>query len=675
MPICHKRVKCRSSPWMCSEIIDLINERDKLKDKLCKLKFKLLEEKDESIRNYEEEMYNRICRSYKKLRNLVTFKIRKRKRNFYTEKLSAASSSGDVWNVLKSILPKSSSSQSKSSECSQDTLKAEKFNIYFANVGADLAANIPYVPLSSLHENTNIEPFSLRQVSEEEVLKILRSMKNKKSVGIDGISMYILKLSASAIISSLTHIINTSLSVGVMPLHWKQAKVIPLYKSGDKSLPSNYRPIAILSSASKIIEKLVQIQIVNHLKTNDLLSSVQSGFREKHSTITSLLRVTDEWLHALDNGLYTGVVFIDMRKAFDTVDPNTLFAKLKSVGVSDDSLVWFKSYLCNRKICTCMNLAMSDPLDIMYGVAQGSILGPLLFTVYINDIIQSIHGCSIHLYADDTVLYFSDKDVSRIEQTLNIQLKCIYKWMCSNKLSLNFDKTESLLIGSRKMLTKHNALKLQIQGKCIQPQKSVKYLGVVIDQQLKWDAHLDYICTKVSKLVKFLGRLRHYLNETSLTLIYRSIILPLFDYADVVYDSCNNRYSNQLQKLQNRAGRIILRISPYKHVSNYHIHQMLNWDYLACRRLKHTNLLVYKVLHDLSVPYLKESFHFISNRYCLRSAGNLYLTKPRTESCRRTFCYRGASCYNVLPIVAKSSLTYNEFVRELNKYTSKCTPP
>ena len=202
--------------------------------------------------------------------------------------------------------------------------------------------------------------------------------------------------------------------------------------------------------------------------------------------------------------------------------------------MSDDSLVWFKSYLNDRTICTCMNLAVSDFSDIHYGVPQGSILGPLLFTVYINDVINNIDQCTIHVYADDTVLYFSHKNVTIIENTLNTQLKHIYKWMCSNNLSLNFDKTESLLIGSRNMLNKRNALKLIIQGKCIQPQESVKYLGVIIDQQLKWDKHIEHTSAKVSKLIIFLGRLRHYLNEPSLKLIYQSIILPMFDYADVV---------------------------------------------------------------------------------------------------------------------------------------------
>ena len=261
--------------------------------------------------------------------------------------------------------------------------------------------------------------------------------------------------------------------------------------------------------------------------------------------------------------------------------------------------------------------------------------------------------------------------MAHIGSTLNTQLKHIYNWMCSNKLSLNFDKTESLLIGSRTMLNKCTPLNLRIQGRCIQPQENVKYLGVVIDQQLKWDKHIDYSSAKVSKLINFLGRLRHYFTESSLKLIYQSIILPIFDYADVVYDSSTKGCNTQLQKLQNRAGRIILGISPFKHISNRNIHQILNWESLACRRQKHINSMVFKIIHDLSAPYLKDSFDIINHNYSLRSIGNLSLPKPRTESCRRMFSYRGASQFNVLPSTLKSSPNYNIFITALNDQVLK----
>ena len=314
---------------------------------------------------------------------------------------------------------------------------------------------------------------------------------------------------------------------------------------------------------------------------------------------------------------------------------------------------------------------MSDLLGVHYGVPQGSILGPLLFIIYIDDIVKQIDHCTVHLYADDTILYFSDKDINRIECLLNADLKRVHKWMCLNKLSLNVSKTESILIGNRTMLSKHNSLNVQISGKDIQSKKTVKYLGVLIDQELKWNAHIDNMCTRISKLVNFLGRLRVFLNENSLKLIYRSIILPLFDYADILYDSSSLKYTEQLQKLQNRAGRIILRINPYKHLSNHVTHQILNWESLKSRRLKHTLSMVFRSLNGISAPYMQRLFNFVSRQYSLRSDGNLSLPKPRTEYCRRMFSYRGASHFNDLPRVVRCSITHKAFKKAVDQHVLK----
>ena len=240
--------------------------------------------------------------------------------------------------------------------------------------------------------------------------------------------------------------------------------------------------------------------------------------------------------------------------------------------------------------------------------------------------------------------------------------------MCSSKLSLNIDKTESMLIGSRHMLSVNKSLNVRIAGKCIQSKEFVKYLGVFIDPELKWNSHIDKLCAKTSKLVNFLGRLRSFLNEDSLKLIYRSVILPLFDYADVIFDSSNLKYTQQLQKIQNRACRIILKISPYKYMSNHTVHQLLNWESLKSRRIKHTLSMVYKSLNGISAPYLHDIFQISSHKYSLRSDKNLSLPKPRTEYCRRMFSYRGTSYFNEMPRDAKCSVSYSSFNNVVNNH-------
>ena len=583
-----------------------------------------------------------------------------------------------MWNILKSVMPKGRSNTSHPVNNVKDKSKAEEFNRYFANIGSDLAANIPSccpsVPSHGDSSNCTKQitsKFLFQPVTEDEVGNILSGMNNKKSVGVDGISMHMLKISAPIIVPCLTYIFNKSLSEGEYPLRWKQAKIIPLHKSGDKSSPCNYRPIAILPSVSKLLEKIACKQFSNYLKSKNILSKRQSGFREKHSTVTALARVSDDWLCATDNVQYTGAVLIDMKKAFDTVDISILLKKLMKVGVTGNSLAWFESYLSNREISTYFCSEMSDFSNVSYGVPQGSILGPLLFTLYIDDMVQQVEHCDIHLYADDTILYYSDNDVNCIDDFLNADLKRIHDWMCLNKLSLNVDKTESILIGTRSMLSKRKSLNVHISGNRIQSKETVKYLGVLIDQELKWNAHIENLCTRTSKLVNFLGRLRVFINECNLKLIYRTIILPLFDYADVVFDSSSQKYTDQLQKLQNRAGRIILGIDPYKHISNHAIHQTLNWESLKSRRVKHTLSLAYKSINNLSAPYMQDLFEFISHQYSLRSDGNLVLPKPHTESCKRMFSYRGASYFNDLPRDVKSSHSYKSFLKAVNQNTLK----
>ena len=191
----------------------------------------------------------------------------------------------------------------------------------------------------------------------------------------------------------------------------------------------------------------------------------QSGFRLLHSTLTALVNVTDEWLQAMDKQCYTGVVFVDLKKAFDTVDHEVLLEKLKIIGISDSSIVWFREYLQNRRIVTQVGNTLSREQCISYGVPQGSILGPLLFALYINDMVKTVENCKIHLYADDTVLYFSSKNPHTVQQKLQQELNTISDWMCKNRLSLNCDKTVCMLIGNRKSLNKCNQLNLNVNGK------------------------------------------------------------------------------------------------------------------------------------------------------------------------------------------------------------------
>ena len=474
-------------------------------------------------------------------------------------------------------------------------------------------------------------------VSEADVMIEIRKLKNKKSVGVDGICILILKTCADILLKSITHLINKSIVHGKVPRAWKIAKVIPIHKKGDKSNPDNYRPISLLPCITKVLERVIQLQLLHHLQTYNILVPVQSGFRAKHSTVTALVKVTDEWLMAMDKGVYTGTIFVDLRKAFDMVDHALLLKKLSSIGVTGTALNWFESYLSERRIVTVVNNATSNERSLSHGVPQGSILGPLLFTIFINDLPDIFKRSSVHLYADDTVIYFSHGDAKEVQSVLNSEMLKLDDWMRTNNLFINYTKTVCMLFGTRYMLSKCNEIDIKIRDICIEQVKSTKYLGIHIDRELKWDMHIENMCQKIGRLVSFLGRLRYTINESNLNIIYKSVILPHFDYGDLVWQSASKSSLLLLQKLQNRAGRIIMRINPYSHISTQHVHDTLVWDFLDKRYKKHLYIMMYKVLQNLTPNYMLDNISLRSTNYELRSSQVMNLPKTRSNCCKKTF--------------------------------------
>ena len=644
MPMHSKRVRDRDSPWMSSDIYKLMKKRDKLKKKACRLK-------DEKLMG-----------EYRKLRNKVTAEIGKAKKKYYSDKLSEFNNSpNNTWKTLKSFIPKKKGDSSVTVNSSSATETANRFNTFFAEVGSSLADKVPDAPHVRENENHVEDSFEFTSVNETDVLSIIRNLRNTKSVGLDSISVFVLKLCALEIAPSISYLINFSLKSGKFPTQWKSAKIIPIHKSGDKDIPSNYRPISILPCVSKILERVVQRQILAYLHKNNILSPAQSGFRPRHSTITTLIKVTNDWFQAIDNKEYTGAVFVDLKKAFDTVDCDTLIKKLNIIGINGLPSSWIRSYMTNRVCRTFVNSKLSSESSISCGVPQGSLLGPLLFIIYVNDLVECVESCKIQLYADDTVLYFSHSSINNIELALNSDLKNVYNWMCQNKLTVNCQKTECMLLGSKHMLSKENVLQITLHKSPLNQVRLFKYLGMICDENLNWNYHIENMLQKIGKMVGFLGRLRRSLSESILNTIYRSLILPLFDYGDVIYSSSFTKYTDKLQKLQNRAARIILKVKFEHHVSVPEMHNALHWQLLDERRHNHSLVFMYKILNDLTPTYLRNEFEYVPQHYSSRFGEILYLPKPRTDYLKRSFKYRCAKAYNVLPPATKSSSTVNAF--------------
>lgn len=657
-PIRHKRIGKQKPSWLTSEITQKLHNRDYLKKKAIS-----------SGDNY-------AWSQYKKARNHTNNALRRAKREYFTHNLTKfEKDQRKTWSLLNELTSRKGNKNSIVKELKYNDKNitspseiAKTFNEYFTEVGAVLADSIHP---TSIGPESYLEPtdkrFSIKPPTTETVVKLLESLNERKAIGLDKIPSRLLKVAAVVIAPSLTTIFSRSIATSTFPEEWKLAKVTPIYKKGERKDPSNYRPISVIPVISKIFEKIVYDQLYDYLNKYDILAVNQSGFRNLHSTVTALIEATDKWSLELDQGRFNGIVFIDLQKAFDTIDHTILIAKLNNYGIDNKSLKWFSSYLSQRSQQCSINGALSSPCEVSLGIPQGSNLGPLLFLIYINDLPNCLSEATPRMFADDTSISVASDSISELELILNKELEKIHGWLTANRLSLNVAKTEFMVMASRQKLTAHGdlSINLQINNQNIKNVEKAKTLGITIDKNLNWSAHVKELTSKISSAINVLKRSRPYLTTQSAIQVYNALILPHFDYCSQVWDGLGVTLTNRLQKLQNRAARAITR-------SNYDIRSKdilkdLNWSTLNIRRKKQKAILMYKTMNGLTPRYLQEMFTKNENIYNLRNNEQaLKLPKPKTDYMRRSFVYTGAKLWNELPLNIKESTTIHSFKKAIN---------
>ena len=494
------------------------------------------------------------------------------------------------------------------------------------------------------------------------VKKELSSLKIKKSSGLKNIHTRFLKTGADVLAELLTYIYNLSLRT-----------VTPLHKSGSLSDPSNFRPIAGVPAVMKIFERAIHKQIYKHLTTHKLLSTHQSGFPPGHSTATCLLDVSDFILKNMDKGLLTGGIFLDLSEAFDLIDHTILKTKLKSIGIRGCTFNWFEDYLSGRTHTVCINGSNSEEMSMRRGVQQGSVLGRLLFLIFINDLPNSTKHCKIVLYADDTAIFFAHKDVHTIQSTFQQDLNALNNWFYDNGLIVNCSKTNILLFGTNKRLVNVNNLTLKLDETTISHNiASIKYLGLIMDSNLNWHDHIDYIASKVSSRLGLLGRIRKYISVDTCKQLHCSL-QPLYEYCTVVWSNADKTHLQRLLRLQKRGARLILKRRTNDCRSSA-LFKELGWVNLTDRWTSHKCETVYRCLNHFYPSYLSNLFCLNSDvhNYNTRRKNDIHLAKIGSKSGERSFTYKAAKLFNNLSSTTKSAKSVTSFTnlywRDMKQY-------
>ena len=627
--------RSKNKPWITNELKEMINHKNKLFHAMIKC----------------NTAYNETL--YKFHRNKVKHEVEKAEREFYSNLLQASKGNlRKTWTILKNIINKNKSNRVQTEfKIGNDVVKnktiiAENFNEFFTNIGPNLASKIPAQsrsPSSFLSSRVE-ESLFLKPLDYEELQEILDSL-NRCAPGYDGISKDILFLSLPFICHSLLHMINLSLSQGVFPDEMKLANIIPLFKAEDPMLFNNYRPVSLLSIFSKLYEKVMYKRLMDFLEEQKILYNKQFGFRKGHSTYMPIMLLVDRLVRAMERGDFVIGLFLDFSKAFDTVDHKILIEKLEHYGIRGIALDWLVSYLDNRQQFVTYNEISSSRKTMLCGVPQGSILGPILFLLYINDLVNVCEHSMPFLFADDTNLFTSGSNLLELATVVNDELKSISLWLKVNKLSLNVKKTHFMVFTSKKQVPK---IKICIDEHSIAEEKSTKFLGIHIDNKLNWKKHIKHVESKVSRGIGIVYRARHVLNTGTMKMLYYSFVYPYFSYCNHVWGSVKPKVLEKMVRLQKRVVRTISFAKYRAHTAPlFKKHNLLKLHdvntFSMCK-------FMYNWYHDELPSPFDGSFKYVREIHSIETraaeGNSLYPPKFNTDPGKNSYTYQGVIIWN-----------------------------
>lgn len=612
----------------------------------------LMKLRDKALSRYKRNRTDTNREYYKSLRNLTNLTINNEKKAYLNAKLST---SKNVWQDLK----KYCSGIKKNKIELPETLKQpnEINNFFMASIPQAYVNNEDLIKHYTNNIKDKVNSFlKFKPESEINILNVITEIKSNAS-GIDGLNINIINLCCPFILPYLTHLINFCLINSVYPDEWKRALVTPLPKINDPQEYKDLRPISVLPCLSKVLEKIINKQLTEHVERNQILPVTQSGFRRHHGCSTALSNVTDDILRATDAGRVTILALLDFSKAFDTLNHKILLAILHFIGLSEEAVNFFENFLIGRSQRVKIDKTVSTELPITSGVPQGSVVSPLLYAIYTSNIDNIIKNSNAQYYADDTQIYLSFKkeDVFESCQKMNNDLESLRSFSLNHSLFLNPKKCCLMLFGPKNDVNSvNNHVNVKVGDTILEIKNNVRNLGLTFDNLLRFDQHISGCMQRAYIRLKLLYSSRHDLSPKLKKLLCDSLVLSIFNHADVVYGDCLTQVQkDRIQKVQNSCLRLIYGIRKFERIS--HKLREANWLNMESRRKVHSACFYHRVIYYNTPPYLHDKIVYRSHVHNINIRSKGLITPPmhKTKLFERSFTYNIANLYNSLPIYLK----------------------